>query len=96
MKKILALFLCLIMILTSFASCGGNKDEEIDGAHIKMYLSDPVYNFDPAEAYKNDSALKIASLLFDNLFILNKDGKAEKSLVKNYKFDKTNKTMPIA
>lgn len=95
MKKILALFLCLIMILTSFASCGGNKDEEIDGAHIKMYLSDPVYNFDPAEAYKNDSALKIASLLFDNLFILNKDGKAEKSLVKNYKFDKTNKTMFI-
>ena len=95
MKKILALFLCLIMILTSFASCGGNKDEEVDGAHIKMYLSDPVYNFDPAEAYKNDSALKIASLLFDNLFILNKNGKVEKSLVKNYKFDKTNKTMFI-
>ncbi len=63
------------------------------GAYIKMYLSDPVYNFDPAYAYQNESALKIVSLLFDNLFVLNEKGKVEKSLVKKYKIDKEENTM---
>lgn len=94
MKKILALLLCIIMILTSFISCG-NKEKTNDGAEIKMYISEPVYNFDPAEAYKNESALKIVSLMFDNLFVMNSDGKVEKSLVKNYKFDKSENSMLI-
>ena len=71
MKKILALLLCFIMILTSLISCGDKKEEkENDGAEIKMYISDPIYNFDPAEAYKNEASLKIVSLIFDNLFII--------------------------
>ena len=94
MKKILALLLCFMMILTSFISCG-NKENEDEGAEIKMYISDPVYNFDPAEAYKNEAALKIVSLMFDNLFVMNEDGKVEKSLVKDYKFDKKENSMFI-
>ena len=94
MKKILALLLCLIMILTSLAGCG-NKEKENDGAEIKMYISDPVYNFDPAEAYRNEAALKIVSLMFDNLFVMNEDGKVEKSLVKSYKIDKEKNSMFI-
>lgn len=94
MKKTLALLLCFMMILTSLISCG-NKETEDNGPEIKMYISDPIYNFDPAEAYKNESTLKIVSLLFDNLFIMNSDGKVEKSLVKDYKFDKTENTMFI-
>ena len=94
MKKFLALLLCFIMILTSFISCG-NKEGENNGAEIKMYISDAVYNFDPAEAYKNESALKIVSLLFDNLFVMNSDGKVEKSLAKGYKINKTENSMFI-
>ena len=94
MKKILALLLCLIMILTSFISCG-SKESEDEGAEITMYISDPIYNFDPAEAYKNEAALKMVSLMFDNLFVMNEDGKVEKSLVKNYKFDKNQNSMFI-
>ena len=96
MKKILTLLLCFIMILTSLISCGDKKEEkENDGAEIKMYISDPIYNFDPAEAYKNEASLKIVSLIFDNLFIMNSDGKIEKSLVKDYKIDKTENSMFI-
>lgn len=82
------------MILTSLISCG-NKERTDDGAEIKMYISEPIYNFDPAEAYKNESALKIVSLLFDNLFVMNSDGKVEKSLAKNYHFDKDENSMFI-
>lgn len=94
MKKILALLLCLIMILTSLVSCG-NKETADDGAQIKMYISDPIYNFDPAEAYKNEAALKIVSLMFENLFVMNENGKVEKSLAKSYKINKAENSMII-
>ena len=83
-----------MMILTSIISCG-KKETENDGAEIKMYISDPIYNFDPAEAYKNEAALKIVSLMFDNLFIMNSDGKIEKSLVKDYKVNEKENSMFI-
>ena len=95
MKKFLALLLCFMMILTSFVSCGSKEEEEDEGAEIRMYISEPIYNFDPAEAYKNEAALKLVSLMFDNLFVMNEKGKVEKSLVKNYKFDKEENSMFI-
>lgn len=82
-KKIISLVLCVLMLVSVFAGCA--KEEEDDGAYINMYITDPVYNFDPARAYGNESALKIVSLMFDNLFVLNDNGKVEKSLAKSYK-----------
>lgn len=95
MKRLIALLLCLASLICVFAGCSKSKeDEEVDpGAYIKMYLADPIYNFDPAYAYQNESALKIASLLFDNLFVLDEDGEVQKSLVKKYKIDKEENTM---
>lgn len=84
MKKIISLTLCLLMLIPVFASCA-NKNDDDKGAYISMYLTDPVYNFDPARAYGNESALKVISLMFDNLFVLNDNGKVEKSLAKSYK-----------
>ena len=82
MKKIISLVLCLLMILPLVVSCA--KDPNDKGAQISMYLTDPLYNFDPAAAYGNESALKVVSLIFDNLFVLDAKGKVKKSLVKDY------------
>ena len=84
MKKIIALTLCLLMLIPVFASCA-KTDENDKGAYISMYLTDPVYNFDPARAYGNEAALKVISLMFDNLFYLDSNGKVQKSLAKSYK-----------
>ncbi len=94
LKKVLSLSLCLIMILTALAGCA-KKDENDKGAYITMYLTDPVYDFDPAHAYENEAALKIVSLMFDTLFTLDENGKVKKSLVKDYEIDETEKTMLI-
>ncbi len=94
LKKVLSLLLCLIMILTALAGCA-QKDENDKGAYITMYLTDPVYDFDPAHAYENEAALKIVSLMFDTLFTLDENGKVQKSLVKDYEIDEAEKTMLI-
>ena len=94
MKKILAFMLCLVMILCSFAGCGG-KEEGAIGDNITIYIGEPIYNFDPAEAFKNDTTAKIIPLLFDNLFILDEDGDVESSLVDDYDIDEETKTMTI-
>ncbi len=85
LKKILSLSLCLIMLLGVLAGCG-KKDENDKGAYIAMYLTDQIYDFDPAHAYGNESALRIVSLMFDNLFVLNEKGQVKKSLAKEYKY----------
>ncbi len=82
MKKIISLVLCFIMILPLVISCA--KDSDDKGAQISMYLTDPIYNFDPAAAYGNESALRVVSLIFDNLFVLDANGKVKKSLVDDY------------
>ena len=78
------MMLCLIMVLSAFAGCA-KKDEDDKGAYVNMYLTDMVYDFDPAHAYENESNLRVVSLIFDNLFVLDEDGKVKKSLAKNYK-----------
>ena len=95
MKRVISLALCLLMVVAVFAGCAKEKDENDFGAYINMYLTDPLYNFDPAMAYGNDSALKVVSLLFDNLFILNEDGEVENSLAKKYTYDEETNQMTI-
>jgi len=83
-KKLSALLLALLMVATALVGCG-KKDEDDKGAYVMMYLSDLVYDLDPVNAYTNESALRIVSLMFDNLFVLDENGKVKKSLAKDYK-----------
>ena len=83
-KRVLALALCLIMLASAFVGCA-KKDENDKGAYVNMYLTDMVYDLDPAHAYENESALRIISLIYDNLFVLDENGKVKKSLAKGYK-----------
>ena len=79
--------MALLMLTLSLVACGGTEDEEKEedrGAYISMYLADQVYDFDPANAYNNASALKIVSLLFTPLFSIDEKGNVEKELVSSY------------
>ncbi len=82
-KRVISLALCLIMLAAALVGCA-KKDENDKGAYIYMYLTDMVYDLDPAHAYENESNLRIVSLLFDNLFVLDSNGKVKKSLAKDY------------
>lgn len=85
-KRIIALLLSAIMLLFCFVGCAKKDEEEDPGAYITMYLSDDIYDFDPANAYYNADALNVVSLMFETLFKLEEDGSVEKALVKDYDF----------
>ena len=93
MKRIFALLLCAATLLASlsFVGCdvsGNNKKkekkEEDKGQYITAYLTDNVYDLDPAKAYTNEALANVVSLMFDTLFKLDKNGKVKKSLVSEY------------
>lgn len=85
MKRIFALLLCAATLLSclTFVSCG-NDEEEDKGQYITTYLTDNVYDLDPAKAYTNEALANVVSLMFDTLFKLDSNGKVKKSLVKDY------------
>ncbi len=87
-KRILASVLCLVLLagsLVCLSSCSDNeKKTEDKGQYLTMYLSDQVYDLDPANAYYNDATTSIVNLLFETLFKINENGKVKKSLVSKY------------
>ncbi len=87
-KKTVAFLLAAACLVCMLASCHDGKidGDTIKGAEIQVYMSEMIYDFDPATVYNNDSALQILSLMYDTLFTLNKNGKVEKSLAKSYEF----------
>ncbi len=90
-KRILALLLCVVMLVPAFAGCSKKAEGDL-GAYITMYLTDEVFDFDPANAYYNQNALNVTSMLFDTLFTLSDGGKVQKSLAKSYKVREDQKT----
>ena len=95
MKRILSLFLALVVFvgcLTALASCKAPVDA---GAEIAVYLGEDVYDFDPTDYYVNSNAEQLMSLLFEPLFRINEDGKLEKAAASKYKVDKAERTIVI-
>ncbi len=82
-KRILALTLCLVMLCAPLFGCGKSENED-PGAYITMYLTDEIYDFDPAAIYYNTDAVNVMSLMYDTLFKLDENGKVKKSLVESY------------
>lgn len=84
MKKFITLSLCLLMLVSTAVSCGIPFDAEDKGAEIPMYLTDPVYNLDPAFAYHDDGAIEILSLIYEGLFVLDEDGEPVEAMCEDY------------
>lgn len=91
MKRIISLILCLLLIGSVFVGCSSGPDDEDKGAYINMYLTDMVYDLDPANAFANESTLKIVSLLYENLFYIDDDGDIKKELAEKYEITEDEK-----
>ena len=93
-KRVIALLLCLLMCMTALLGCSERikADSEVKGAYMTMFLTDEIYNFDPALAYMNEEAENIVSLLFARLFSLDANGKLKYELAEEYEINEDDKT----
>jgi oligopeptide transport system substrate-binding protein len=86
MKKIIALMLCLLTVLTMFAACKeGDEEEEDKGPTIPVYITTEIANFDPAYSNLDDAAMKILGLIYEGLFKIDTNGKVVKAQAKSVK-----------
>ncbi len=95
MKKIVSLFLSLVLLLgvcAALASCGAPED---DGAEISVYLGGQVYDLDPSEYYVSDNAAQVMSLLYEPLFSLNEKGEAVCAAASDYTVDTEERTITV-
>lgn len=95
MKKIISMLLVVIMIfgtVTVLSSCGAPKN---DGAEIRIYLGNAVFDFDPSEYYVSTNAEQVLSLLYEPLFTVNENGKVKGAAAKKYDVDKEERKIVI-
>ncbi len=90
MKRILALLICALMCCSALIGCAVDPEER--GESITVYLSENIYDLDPANAYYDEATLDIVSLLFDTLFRLDDKGNIQKSLAEKYYVEEDDKT----
>ncbi len=83
MKRIIALVICALMILSSFVSCTTLEGDD-KGAVIDVYLTNEIYDFDPARGFNDASTSKLLSLVFEGLTRLDEDGNWEYALMDEY------------
>ncbi len=98
MKKLLALILASMFILSSLVGCGsGENDEEkkkdeIKGAEIQMFLTTLPETIDPSAAYTTVDQIRLMGLLYEGLTTINEKGKLENALCKSYEYDFNQRT----
>lgn len=84
-KRILSIVLCIVLLAGTLAGCKSTTVAKDTGGYITMYLTDEIYDFDPANAYNNANLSNVLSMMYATLFRLTDSGKVENYLVKSYK-----------
>lgn len=95
MKKILTLLLTVAMLFgcaAALTACGAPKD---GGARIKVYLGDPVYDFDPTDYYVSDNAAQMMSLLYEPLFSVDARGRLQCAGAQKYEVNRRDRKIVI-
>ncbi|MBR6918551.1 MAG: hypothetical protein IKN38_10240 [Clostridia bacterium] len=83
MKRISALILCVMMVLSVITSCT-TLEEDDKGAVIDVYLTNEIYDFDPARGFNDASTAKFLSLVFEGLTRLDENGDWKAALMDDY------------
>lgn len=94
MKRIVAMIICAVMLVGTLVGCSTlEKDDK--GMVIDVYLTNQLYNFDPAVAFTDTAMIKIYNMIYEGLTRLDENGKWEKALMKTYRIYDTEESYKI-
>lgn len=85
--RIVCLVLCLATLAAGFCFAGCASKGNATGAYVNMYLANEVYNFDPAYAHLDTSAMKLLPLLYEGLMKLDDNGKVVEGLCEKWTYN---------
>ncbi len=94
MKRIVSSLMLVVILFTTLVcttSCGA----EDEGAQISVYLADPIYGFDPAGDYIDDTTISVLHMIYEPLFTLDEKGKVQKAMAEDYEYDKDKGVLTI-
>lgn len=93
MKRLLAIILACLFIVSAFTGCGDSEvQEELKGAEIPMFLTTLPESIDPSAFYTSVDDIRIMGLIYEGLTTINEKGKLEKALAKAWEYDFNPKT----
>ena len=94
LKRTVAVIICLACVAMALFSCAPRftVTDTDKGAYIRAYVADEAFDFDPVNAYYNESVLNIVSLMFEPLFTYDSNGNIQNALVDNYSITENDET----
>ncbi len=89
MKRLLAILLASMMLLTALAGCSSSDEEkdEIKGAEIQAFITTLPESLDPASTYTSADTVRVMGLIYEGLTTINEKGKLEKALAKDWEYE---------
>ena len=97
MKRILAIILASLLLLSvcaGFAGCSSDEEEEeeLKGAEIQMYLTTLPESLDPAGFYTEPDTIRLMGLLYEGLTTIDEGGEVQNALAADWEYDFNKKT----
>ncbi len=86
MKRIISMFVCLVMIALTLTGCSTLQGDD-KGAIINVFFGTRIIDFDPSKNYHDNDMVKFYSMIYEGLTRLDENGNWEKALMKSYEKD---------
>lgn len=90
MKRLLAIILASLMLLTVITGCSSSEEDtkdKIKGAEIQAFVTTLPESLDPATTYTSADTVRVMGLIYEGLTTINEKGKLENALAKDWEYD---------
>ena len=90
MKRLLAIILACLMLVTVITGCSSSEEDakdKIKGAEIQAFLTTLPESLDPAAIYTTADTVRVMGLIYEGLTSINENGKLENALASEWEYE---------
>ena len=90
MKRLLAIILASLMLLTVITGCSSSeedKKDKIKGAEIQAFVTTLPESLDPATTYTSADTVRVMGLIYEGLTSIDEKGKLVNALASDWEYE---------